>query len=200
MADVDTGGGGGRGKKGGGSKTKKKSTHIDMTAMVDVAFLLLTFFVLTATMANSGLIELAMPPKADDNIDEEDTRKKIIEDKIMTLVLDDDDKITYYVGITEPEIQHTDFGKKGLRNVILSHIHQGGGGAPLCVEVNNAAGCWDPIFVIKPRKQSRYKNLVDVLDEFAITKAPKYAIDKFTPQDSVFIANDGVIVEGEAGP
>ena len=198
MADVDSSQGGGRSKKGG-PKTKKKSTRIDMTAMVDVAFLLLTFFVLTATMSSNSVMDLSMPPKADDDIEEEDRRKKIIEDKIMTLVLDDNDKVTYYVGITEPEIEETNFSNDGLRKVILSHMHQGGGGAPLCVEVNNAPGCWDPIFVIKARPESRYKNLVDLLDELAITKAPKYAIDEFTPQDSLFIATGGVIEEGAPG-
>lgn len=186
MADVDTGSkGGGRSKKGG-PKTKKKSTRIDMTAMVDVAFLLLTFFVLTATMASSSVMELTMPPKVDDPEDLEDLYKKIVEDKIMTLVLDENDIVKYYVGITEPEILETNFSDEGLRKVLLSHIYYGKTiGAPLCKEVNNAPGCWDPIFVIKPRKQSRYKNLVDLLDELAITQAPKYAIDKFTPDDSL---------------
>ncbi|MEM8888228.1 MAG: biopolymer transporter ExbD [Bacteroidota bacterium] len=197
MADVDSGGGGGGHKKKGGGKTKKKSTKIDMTAMVDVAFLLLTFFVLTATMASNSVMELAMPPKADNEEQEEDRYKKIIEEKIMTLVLEADDKITYYVGITEPEIEESSFDDDGARKIIMSHLYQGGNGAPLCSEVNNAPGCWDPIFVVKARPESRYKNLVDILDEFAITKATKYAIDKFTPEDSVFIATGGVIVEGE---
>ncbi|MEZ4826903.1 MAG: biopolymer transporter ExbD [Bacteroidia bacterium] len=190
MADVDTGSkGGGRSKKGG-SKTKKKSTRIDMTAMVDVAFLLLTFFVLTATMSSSSVMELTMPPKVDEQ-DEEDLYKKILEDKIMTLVLDENDIVKYYIGITEPEILETNFSDEGLRKVLLSHIYYGKTiGQPLCKDVNNAPGCWDPIFVIKPRKQSRYKNLVDLLDELAITQAPKYAIDKFTAQDSLLLIGE----------
>ena len=190
MADVDTGSkGGGRSKKGG-PKTKKKSTKIDMTAMVDVAFLLLTFFVLTATMSSSSVMELTMPPKVDEQ-DKDDLYKKILEDKIMTLVLDDNDVVKYYVGITEPEVLETYFDNDGVRKVILSHMYYGPNelGLQRC-QGRNVENCWDPIFVIKPRNQSRYKNLVDLLDELAITQAPKYAIDKFTDQDSLLIAGE----------
>jgi len=206
MADVDTGGGGGHGKKGGG-KTKKKSTKVDMTAMVDVAFLLLTFFVLTATMSNSSVMELTMPPKVDDPKDEEDTRKKILEDKIMTIILDDDDKIKYFVGITEPEVVTTGFQDTGIRKAIQDHIYAKKMqlGLPLCKEVNNVGlnegKCWDPIFVIKPKNVSRYKNLVDVLDELAILQAPKFAIDKYTDADSLVIvaSEERALAEGEDG-
>jgi hypothetical protein len=44
--------------------------------------------------------------------------------------------------------------------------------------------------VIKPKKSSRYKNLVDLLDELAITEAPKYAIDKFTEEDSLLLIGE----------
>ncbi|MDX1907277.1 MAG: biopolymer transporter ExbD [Bacteroidia bacterium] len=187
MADVDSGSGGGHGKKKGGPKTKKKSTRIDMTAMVDVAFLLLTFFVLTATMADSVVMELTLPPKVDP-ADEKDLYKKIVEDKIMTLVLDSADVVKYYVGVTEVDLKKTDFSGDGVRKAIMSHLNYGKSiGAPNCKDVNDADGCWDPIFVIKPRKTCRYKNLVDMMDELAITQAPKYAIDKFTADDSLFL-------------
>ncbi len=190
MADVDSGGGGGgRGKKKG-SKTKKKSTKIDMTAMVDVAFLLLTFFVLTATMTNSAMMELTVPPKKEDDMEEEDRREDILEDKIMTLILEDDDKISYYVGITEPEVLETNYSPDGVRKVLLGHLNAK---SPRCATGKGARivkGCWDPIFVIKPRSQSRYKNLVDLLDELAITESPKYAIDEFTEQDSLLLIGE----------
>lgn len=184
------------GKKGSGPKTKKKSTKVDMTAMVDVAFLLLTFFVLTATMSNSAMISLTLPPKADD-LDRDEKYKKIDEKKIMTLILDDDDKVKYYTGVANEEtiLETTDYADDGLRETVLDHINAGRAkyGIPLCSEVNNAGintgGCWDPIFVIKPRDESRYKNLVDMLDELAITEAKKYAIDQFTEADSVFLAD-----------
>ncbi|MEL6194353.1 MAG: biopolymer transporter ExbD [Bacteroidota bacterium] len=199
MADVDSSSGGGRGKKGG-PKTKKKSTKIDMTAMVDVAFLLLTFFVLTATMSNNGVMELTMPPKAKDDIKEEDLRVDILEDKIMTIVLEDDDKISYYVGITNPEVLTTNYSSDGIRKVLVGHLTYGPriNGQARCETGKGARvvkNCWDPIFVIKPKKSSRYKNLVDLLDELAITEAPKYAIDKFTPEDSLLLIGELEAVE-----
>ena len=174
--------------------------------MVDVAFLLLTFFVLTATMSNSAMISLTLPPKADESVEEDDIYKKIDEKKIMTLVLDEDDDIKYYVGVAneETELLETDYAEDGLREAILDHINAGRElyGIPLCADVDNAGindgRCWDPIFVIKPRDASRYKNLVDMLDELAITEATKYAIDKFTPADSTFLedhVNPGEEVE-----
>jgi len=195
MADVDTSQGGGRSKKGG-PKGKKKSTKVDMTAMVDVAFLLLTFFVLTATMSNSSLISLTLPPKIDDPELEEDKYKKINENKIMTLILDEDDKVVYYVGAAKDEtvVLKTNYSDEGLRKVLMGHLQTGPAqGIPMCKDVNDAGiedgRCWDPIFVVKPKEESRYKNLVDMLDEFAITEASKYAIDQFYPADSTYLAD-----------
>ena len=188
MADVDTGGGGGgKGRKGGGPKTKKKSTRIDMTAMVDVAFLLLTFFVLTATMTNSAVMELTMPPKIDDPEQKEDLKKKIDEEKILTVILDDNDQVKWYWGVTDPEVDSFTYATQQTRDLLLNHINRY---SPLCKEVNNAEGCWDPIFVVKPKKQASYENLVDLLDELAITQAPKYAIDEFTETDSLILIGE----------
>lgn len=189
MADVDSGGGGGGHGKKGGPKTKKKSTKIDMTAMVDVAFLLLTFFVLTATMSSEGVKEMIMPPKLDE-LPEDEQKKKIVEDKIMTIVLDDNDKIQYYIGITDIDVKTTDFAETGIRREIMRHL-QDDESRPRCDEVDNQGinegRCWDPIFVIKAKKESRYRNLVDLLDEMTVTGAPKYAIDKYTTDDSIRI-------------
>ncbi|MEM6632575.1 MAG: biopolymer transporter ExbD [Bacteroidota bacterium] len=192
MADVDTGGGGGN-KKKGGSKTKKKSTKIDMTAMVDVAFLLLTFFVLTATMTNSAVMELTMPPKVDTPEEEEQLRQKIAEDKIMTIILDESDAIDYYIGIRDATTGEANFGMTGdksIRKIIEDHL-KGDGRLPRCAKgAKDVSNCWDPIFVVKPKDVSKYKNVVDLLDEFAITEAPKYAIDKFTEVDSLILIGE----------
>lgn len=181
-------GGGGGGAKKGGPKTKKKSTKIDMTAMVDVAFLLLTFFVLTATMSNSTMIKLTQPPKPkpEDKID--DSELNVNEKKVMTMILCANDTVKYYIGCLEPSCQPTEIkiGKASeMRAPIEEHLKRFGNicgtpGAPA------APDCWDPIFVVKPRFNSRYANMVDILDEFAITGAKKYAIppEGFTEADS----------------
>jgi len=189
MADVDSGGGGGgRGKKGG-SKTKKKSTKIDMTAMVDVAFLLLTFFVLTAVIQDYSIMALTMPPK-DDNIDREDLEADVDEEKVVTIILGEKDTVHYFHRITDVDVEYTNYDpEKGIAKVIQDHIRRY---PKLCREEKEkygqeTEGCWDPIFVIKAKKQSTYKNLVDVLDEMSIQGAPKYAIDRLSVRDSLIL-------------
>ncbi|MCE3226269.1 MAG: hypothetical protein K0S32_820 [Bacteroidetes bacterium] len=88
MAEIQEGGGGGH--KGGKKRAKKQSTRIDMTPMVDLAFLLLTFFVLTATFSKPKSMELTLPAKPD-NPEEQPPIKNGI-----TLILSDKDKIFYY--------------------------------------------------------------------------------------------------------
>ncbi|MDP5172208.1 MAG: biopolymer transporter ExbD [Bacteroidia bacterium] len=170
-----------------GSKTRRKSTKIDMTAMVDVAFLLLTFFVLTATMSAEGGKTLLMPPPEE----ELGQKKRLDELKIMTIVIGENDEIQYYVGITDIEVNTTNFSSNGIRQAMISHLKDGKG-RPLCSEVENQGlregKCWDPVFLVKPKKASTYKNLVDVLDELTVIGAPKYYIDAFTPDDSIRIA------------
>lgn len=174
------------GKDGGGGKQKKKSTKVDMTAMVDVAFLLLTFFILTTTLSTPQAMEVNKPPKVED---EEEVLKDVAESKVMTIVLGDDDKVHYWVGATDPEVKTTDFSGDGVRKAINKHLARDK--KRLCSENDNAAGCWDPIFVIKPNKESVYNNMVDILDEMRITKAPKYALTEITPPDSALLADLG---------
>jgi biopolymer transport protein ExbD len=186
MAEVDAGGGGGHGKKGG-PKTKKKSTRIDMTAMVDVAFLLLTFFVLTATMTNSAVMDLTMPPKVDPK-EKVDVTADVEEKKILTIILDEKDVVRMYWKVTDPEVDSTDFA--GLRDKLLVHLNRQQNRCPKGTSLADmkASRCWDPIFVVKPKKKSRYKNLIDCLDELAIIGATKYAITDFKEQDSLILA------------
>ena len=147
-----------------------------MTAMVDVAFLLLTFFVLTATLKEDMLLEVVMPPKMDD----EPVRTEVLEEKVLTLILKDEDEIAYFFGADESVLDSTTYSPDGVRKLILAHLNTGEKekGLPMCLGSKVGTPCWDPMVEIRPMPNSRYKNLVDVLDELAITEAPKYAIDQ----------------------
>ena len=89
MAEISDSGGG---NKGGKKRAKKQSTRIDMTPMVDLAFLLLTFFVLTATFSKPKSMELTFPAPLppDQKVDE-------IKQGI-TILLSKENRIFYYEG------------------------------------------------------------------------------------------------------
>src|SRR6188474_2448932 len=92
MAELDTSGGG---KKGGGKvRTKKKSTRVDLTAMVDLAFLLITFFILTTTLQKPKAMDLVMPDK------DEKTQQQlpVKASTTMTILLGSNNKIAWFVG------------------------------------------------------------------------------------------------------
>ncbi|MEL6253097.1 MAG: biopolymer transporter ExbD [Bacteroidota bacterium] len=178
MADVSTEKNRSSPKKGG-SRQKRKTTRIDMTAMVDVAFLLLAFFVLSATINHAKMMELVYTPNCPE---EEDCTVDISEEKILSIVLDSADVIKYFVG-NGPEVLETDFSKEGIRTVLNEHLRKE---TPLCGEKVHP-NCWDPIFSVKASPHAYYKNLVDIMDELAIVGAKRYAIVDYSPQDRILI-------------
>ena len=165
MAEIAQGGGGG--KKDGKVRSKKTSTRIDMTPMVDLAFLLLTFFILTTTLSKPQTMEITMPEKPKEN----DKPPEVNEKKVLTLVLGANDKVYWYVGITEPEAKRVDFSKDGVRKVLLE----------------KKAEIRDLIVLIKAMDESKYKNMVDILDEMTISNVQRYAIVDITPADKEIV-------------
>src|SRR3972149_5715685 len=118
MAQLDTGGDSGGKSKHGKQRAKKQNTHIDMTPMVDLAFLLLTFFVLTSTFSKPVTMEITMPVKDDKN---EPTKVK----NILTLVVTKGDSIAYYYGVMDTAstapFSLTTFSKDGIRKVLTQN-------------------------------------------------------------------------------
>jgi biopolymer transport protein ExbD len=113
MAEIAEGGGG---DSGGKKRAKKSSTRVDMTPMVDLAFLLLTFFVLTSTFAEPKIMALAYPAKID-KPEEVDVPK--VNNGITFLLTKD--RILYYSGEFKPgitQLEETDFGKNGIRKIL----------------------------------------------------------------------------------
>jgi len=165
MSEIAQSGGGG--SKDGKVRVKKSSTRIDMTPMVDLAFLLLTFFILTTTLNKPQTMELNMPEKEKDG----DKPPEVNEKKVVTLILGPNDKIYWYVGITDPVVQLTNFSKDGVRKIITQKNAEIPG----------------MIILIKPGKESRYKNMVDILDEMTISTIQRYAMVKITGVDEELI-------------
>ena len=165
MAEISQGGGGGKGD--GKVRVKKASTKIDMTPMVDLAFLLLTFFILTTTLNKPQTMELTMPekPKGDEKLPE------VNEKKVVTVILGADNKIYWYTGITDPTVEVTTYDKTGIRKVLQQKDQEIPG----------------MIVLIKPAKDSRYKNMVDILDEMTITSMKRFAMVKITPVDEELV-------------
>ncbi len=178
MAELNTGDGGG--KKGDGKvRSKKSNAKVDLTAMVDLAFLLITFFMLTTTLSKPQSMSLGLPDKED----KPDPRNqvKVDENRTMTILLGDNDKLVRYVGLLATPVaggapKEFSYGKEGIRKELISR-------KKLVLEYtgNKDKGM---IVIIKPSKKSNYRNLVDILDEMAIVDVPTYAIvNDYTPEE-----------------
>jgi biopolymer transport protein ExbD len=170
MAEIDSSGGG---KKGGKKRSKKMSTKIDMTPMVDLGFLLITFFMLTTTLAKPVTMQLNMPDKTDTK---ETSPVKLSE---TLTVCPDESKVYYYQGIpTEAGtvMQVTNYSDTGIRKVI----------ADLKAKVGS-----NFTIVIKPTKKAKYRNMIDMLDECAITNNKRYALLEIDPDTEALIKRSG---------
>jgi biopolymer transport protein ExbD len=149
------------------------STKIDMTPMVDLGFLLITFFMLTTTLAKPVTMQLNMPDKTDTK---ETSPVKLSE---TLTVCPDETKVYYYQGIpTEAGtvMQVTNYSETGIRKVI----------ADLKAKVGS-----NFTIVIKPTKKAKYRNMIDMLDECAITNNKRYALLEIDPDTEALIKRSG---------
>lgn len=187
MAELDTSGGGH--KKGPGvKKGKKLSTRVDLTPMVDLGFLLITFFMYTTTLAKPKTMEINMPYK-DANMKVED-QSKVKSSTALTVLLTKNHRVYTYEGIGDdptkpPELKAMSIGKstKELRATIMAKK-----AAVEDLVRSGALGPTDRITVlIKPDSTSTFKDIVDVFDEMTINDVKVYAKVDITPQDREFI-------------
>ena len=187
-----------KGKKG---KPKKLSTRVDFTPMVDLGFLLITFFMLATTLSKPQTMEIAMPSK--DKVTEEE-QTKVKASRAVTVILDKDNKVFYYEGTREndidPVLNLTDFSPAGIRKYLIKKNYE------IMVKVRDLKVKKDakqlseedfekqknevmsdksaPIVIIKATDGATYGNLVNILDEMAICNIGRYAIIDISPFDT----------------
>lgn len=167
MAELNTGGD--EGKKGSKKvRSKKMNSKVDLTAMVDLAFLLITFFMLTTSLSKPQSMDLSLPDKDEDP--EKNKNIKVDENRTLTLLLGENNKLMYYMGImNQPHApKEIAYGKDGIRQEIIKQKK--------LVQDYTQDTKKGLIVIIKPSTKSKYKNVVDALDEMAINDVPTYAI------------------------
>ena len=179
---------GGKGKGDGTVRAKKMSTRVDMTPMVDLGFLPITFFMLATTLSKPTSMTLTVPDKQED-VKEQET-EPLKASKVLTVFLGRNDDVYLLDGIAADddkavtELKKVRFGTE-LRDAIFksqTRINS--------QNEKDAEGNLPFVVVIKPTEVSTYKNVVDILDEMAITKTKRYAmVDFLTPSEKKILGD-----------
>ncbi len=147
---------------------KRLSTRIDFIPMVDLGFLLITFFIFTTTLSTPSVMKLNVPSDGPPSL--------ASEDKTINLVLFKNNTIGYYLGSNINAMQFTNYSPSGIRKEIQlvqkQIVHRFGNESQLYV-------------VIKPTVSSTYKNVVDILDEMLINNVKRYIPTEATDYETV---------------
>lgn len=154
-----------------GNQQTKRSTRVDLTPMVDLGFLLITFFVFTSAMSVPRAMNMITPNEKDRT-----SHDKICESCAITVLPAANNKLYYYEGAEDKgEYRITDYSSKGLREILVNKKKE------------VAAQGRDAVLIIKPGKLSSFKNLIDIIDESNITMYKRYYLDKLSPKDAAYI-------------
>jgi biopolymer transport protein ExbD len=185
-------------KSGGKKKAKKLLPHIDMTPMVDLMMLLITFFMLTTAFNKAKIMEIVLPEKIEDPTKQEAPR--IVASRTLNIVLGPENKVYWYVGAVKPEeynslppLNETDYSATGIRQellgrnktlarrieefnqqVISGKIPISQDSAKNFVSKMKTDDDTGPIVLIKAYKEANYGNFVDILDEMNICGIARY--------------------------
>lgn len=166
---------------------KKSAPRIDLTPMVDLGFLLITFFMFTTTMTRPKAMDIQMPYK-DKNMPKED-QSEIKNSVALTILLSKDHRLYYYEGIGDdpnspPDVKLTYFKNNGgIRDIIIDKENK--------VRAMQNQGLLGPkdktTVLIKPDSNCTTKDLIGILDEMTINAVPVYAVVDITPEDQAYI-------------
>jgi len=201
MAQVGGDGGGDKGKKGKGKKRKgRKIPFIDMTPMVDLMCLLITFFMLTTAFTKAKVMEIVLPEKIQNN--EQQEGPKVAASRTVNVILGPDNKVFIYPGRVEdynnlPPLMETDYSASGIRRQLLERnatlarkikdLEQEVITGRLQISRDSLATAISqlkrdddtgPIVLIKAYKNANYGNFVDILDEMNICGIARYTFMK----------------------
>jgi biopolymer transport protein ExbD len=184
MASLDTGGD--EGKKGPGvKKPKKLNTRVDMTPMVDLGFLLITFFIFTATMSSPTTMDLNMPKDTDKDKKDQETKVKM--SGALQILLGKGNSVFYYEGELKPDGSNFKSSSikdiraeimKKKKEVVDKYVPNPDCEAKAKADKKPIDDCKQQDFfvIIKPTDDASYKNVVDILDEMTINKVARYAL------------------------
>jgi biopolymer transport protein ExbD len=206
MAEIIANEGGG--KKKGKKRAKRFSTAIDMTPMVDVMCLLLTFFMLTTAFSKPKIMEIVLPEKT-----EVPSTVEIPKSRAVNIILDENDRIFFYNGLADPTkppiptVFESDYSANGIRKMLLDRNKVL---FTAIEELNNDVltgkqvmlkdtldkrlrdlRTYDdlgPIVLIKATDKVKYKNMVDIIDEMAICNIARYSLTEMNSFEEKLLA------------
>ena len=143
----------------------KRSTRVDLTPMVDLGFLLITFFVFTTQLSQATVMNLNMP------FDKDKERDDVCESCVLTVMLKEHNVIQYYEGkpAVNSLVRTTDFNSKGIRNIILQK-------KAFLKKIK--PGARELVLIIKASNESTFQNFVDIVDEVTINNVKHYYVSE----------------------
>lgn len=176
-----------KGAKGGKVRSKKQSTRVDMTPMVDLGFLLITFFMFTTTFSKPNVMDLGLPAKPDKDQPKPPPTEIDLSNSI-SLIIGKNNRIFYHqldqAGLNDQTLQETTFDRNGITKIIEQ--------AKLRAKDQNKF-----TVIIKPTDDAVYKNFVDILDEMEITKNERYGVTDVKPWEEAIYKRK---LDGSAPP
>jgi biopolymer transport protein ExbD len=147
-------------------RSKKLSTRVDLTPMVDLGFLLITFFIFTTSLSRPTALTMKLPKDVPDNI-----RQKQPVSGVLTLLIAGHDKVFYYERDDFTTMQASTFA--GIRSVILSKKAR--------------TKPSDFMVIVKPTPEASYKNTIQIFDEMNINAVKRYALVDIDPGEFIWI-------------
>jgi len=204
--------------KGGKKRAKKILPHMDMTPMVDLMMLLITFFMLTTSMSKPKVMDITLPDKLTDPNQE---APKISASRTLNIILGPENKLYWYPGAVKPEdfnnlppLMETDYSADGIRKLLLERnktlarkiddFNKEVISGKIVISQDSLQGAirhlknvddTGPIVLIKAYKEANYGNFVDILDEMNIC-----GIARFTPVDIAWYEEKMVETAKSASP